>query len=256
MRRRWLEVCAAGTLAGVVVACGSNASHRMGEIFEDAGQMLADAGTAVRDAATPMLQDAGDMMSDAGDGLRDVGTGMQDASGQMANDASAQACAECANGAVLQVPADQNMAQLGGGVLESTQWIWTLTGPLNGIADGYVSNAKLVDGPFVVTDLLHLDGSPRLFLAPTATECLPGAIEAANVQFAPPEAAQFLLRLQEEEDGADKYRPATHIRGARVVIPAGTSLCATGSATNVALNGDPPDFSPVERLYWSGFAPY
>ena len=294
-RSRVLEVSAAGVLAAVVIACGDAAMDQGGKIMSDAGEWLGDAGETLRDAGTAlrdagrahdaggssmmdmgghMLADAGEMLSDAGSSLRDAGSDLQDAgapapdAGNAMIDAAAaqSSCGSCTAGMrQMVVTADQDAQQLRGDTLEGSRWN-EITGAsvhaTNCNADVYSRSfwAKLVDGPFVLTDLYGLSSAgAQLFIVPTGEDCYTVTTSAIPLPYNCTSTTDFvtpqLVQRAQPVRSLFFVGPNTSLTGARIVIAPGERLCAfIGSATPLVSVSNDPGALPV--ILWSGFAPY
>lgn len=290
MKRRvsGLEVVGAGVVAAVAIACGEAGMEHGGELMADAGVWMKDAGivmadagdegepgdrdgSVVADAGRMMMQMGGNMLADAGDMLRDTGTRMEDAGGaDVLNDAQAQAaCGTCTAGQrQMVVTADQDVQQLRGATFEGTGWTTARSAPVSVPAgssacagqdvEARVLTAKLADGPLVLTDV-YASGSvnSQLFTVPVGSACH----EAGPPVLVPVTCGNStLISLPAPIRPLDSRSLFSTpdgfvLTGARVVITAGETLCATTGTVLGARAADPIQ-ATANRLLWSGFAPY
>lgn len=79
MHKRFVNIIVSGTIAGVIIACGSTVAEKMGDTIMDAGDSVTDAGSQA-------LVDAGEFLVDAGQELINAGrkrTSSQDSGGEL-----------------------------------------------------------------------------------------------------------------------------------------------------------------------------
>ncbi|MDH5676929.1 MAG: hypothetical protein OEZ06_32735 [Myxococcales bacterium] len=84
--KRLMELALAGTVAGVVIACGDSMLDASGAAMQDAGSWLSDAGASMAGSGADM-GDPGSMMRMGGEMLQDAGAIMSDAGQRMGKDA-------------------------------------------------------------------------------------------------------------------------------------------------------------------------